>query len=58
MRAPAIDRAFERRLAALVNAREHGVLQGGLKGVGRNRCACGRTAISRKPCTRSRWDPR
>ena len=33
MRAPAIDRAFERRLAALVNAREPGVLQGGLKGV-------------------------
>ncbi len=33
MRATAIDRAFERRLAALVNAREHGVLQGGLKGV-------------------------
>ena len=29
----AIDRAFERRLAALVNARECGVLQGGLKGV-------------------------
>ncbi|HKE93192.1 MAG TPA: glutamate--cysteine ligase [Povalibacter sp.] len=33
MSAPAIDRAFERRLAALVNAREPGVLQGGLKGV-------------------------
>jgi len=28
-----IDRVFERRLAALVNARERGVLQGGLKGV-------------------------
>ncbi len=28
-----IDRVFERRLAALVNAREHGVLQRGLKGV-------------------------
>jgi len=28
-----IDRAFERRLAALVNSREPGVLQGGLKGV-------------------------
>lgn len=28
-----IDRAFERRLAALVNSRERGVLQGGLKGV-------------------------
>jgi glutamate--cysteine ligase len=28
-----IDRAFERRLSALVNSREHGVLQGGLKGV-------------------------
>jgi glutamate--cysteine ligase len=28
-----IDRAFERRLASLVNARERGVLQGGLKGV-------------------------
>ena len=28
-----IDRAFERRLAALVNARERGVLQRGLKGV-------------------------
>jgi glutamate--cysteine ligase len=33
MRASGIDRVFERRLAALVNAREHGVLQGGLKGV-------------------------
>jgi glutamate--cysteine ligase len=31
--ASGIDRAFERRLAALVNARERGVLQGGLKGV-------------------------
>lgn len=30
-----IDRAFERRLATLVNARERGVLQGGLKGVER-----------------------
>ena len=30
-----IDRAFERRLAALINARERGVLQGGLKGVER-----------------------
>jgi glutamate--cysteine ligase len=28
-----IDRVFERRLAAFVNAREPGVLQGGLKGV-------------------------
>ena len=28
-----IDRSFERRLAALVNAREPGVLQGGRKGV-------------------------
>lgn len=28
-----IDRAFERRLAALVNSREKAVLQGGLKGV-------------------------
>jgi glutamate--cysteine ligase len=28
-----IDRAFERRLAALVNIRERGALQGGLKGV-------------------------
>ena len=28
-----IDRVFERRLAALINAREHAVLQGGLKGV-------------------------
>lgn len=33
MSGPAIDRAFERRLAALVNARETKVLQGGLKGV-------------------------
>src|SRR6478735_7289594 len=31
----AIDQAFERRLGALVNAREPGVLQGGLKGVER-----------------------
>jgi glutamate--cysteine ligase len=30
-----LDRAFERRLAGLVNAREHGVLAGGLKGVER-----------------------
>jgi glutamate--cysteine ligase len=28
-----IDRTFERRLAALINIREHAVLQGGLKGV-------------------------
>jgi glutamate--cysteine ligase len=28
-----IDRAFERRLSAVINAREPGVLQGGLKGV-------------------------
>ena len=28
-----IDRAFERRLSALINLRERGVLQGGLKGV-------------------------
>lgn len=33
MRVSGIDRPFERRLAALVNARERGVLQGGLKGV-------------------------
>lgn len=33
MTASGIDRAFERRLAAFVNARERGVLQGGLKGV-------------------------
>lgn len=33
MTTPGIDRAFERRLAALVNLRERGVLQGGLKGV-------------------------
>ncbi len=33
MPASAIDRAFERRLASLVNARERGVLQHGLKGV-------------------------
>lgn len=30
-----LDRQFERRLAGLVNARERGVLQGGLKGVER-----------------------
>jgi glutamate--cysteine ligase len=30
-----LDRSFERRLAGLVNAREKGVLQGGLKGVER-----------------------
>lgn len=28
-----IDRAFEQRLSALINARERGVMQGGLKGV-------------------------
>lgn len=33
MTALGIDRAFERRLASLVNSREPGVLQGGLKGV-------------------------
>ncbi len=32
---PRLDRSFERRLAGLVNARERGVLQGGLKGVER-----------------------
>ena len=30
-----IDTVFERRLAALLNSREPGVLQGGLKGVER-----------------------
>jgi glutamate--cysteine ligase len=33
MSASGIDRAFERRLASLVNAREQAVLRGGLKGV-------------------------
>jgi glutamate--cysteine ligase len=33
MTAPGIDRAFERRFASLFNARERGLLQGGLKGV-------------------------
>ncbi|HEY6644602.1 glutamate--cysteine ligase [Povalibacter sp.] len=33
MSRPAIDRAFERRLASLINMREGGLLQGGLKGV-------------------------
>jgi len=33
MRASGIDRAFERRLATFINARERNVLQGGLKGV-------------------------
>lgn len=33
MHGSGIDRAFERRLATLVNARERGVLQGGLKGI-------------------------
>jgi glutamate--cysteine ligase len=33
MQGSGIDRAFERRLAALVNAREPAVLQGGLKGI-------------------------
>jgi glutamate--cysteine ligase len=33
MRASGIDRVFERRLAALINSREHAVLRGGLKGV-------------------------
>jgi glutamate--cysteine ligase len=33
MSASGIDRAFERRLASLVNARERALLQGGLKGV-------------------------
>jgi glutamate--cysteine ligase len=33
MTSSGIDRAFERRLATLVNARESSVLQGGLKGV-------------------------
>ncbi|MGH8251992.1 MAG: glutamate--cysteine ligase [Steroidobacteraceae bacterium] len=35
MPAPRLDRRFERRLAGLVNARERGVLTGGLKGVER-----------------------
>ena len=30
-----LDRTFERRLSGLVNARERGVLKGGLKGVER-----------------------
>jgi hypothetical protein len=39
MAKPRLDRRFERRLAGLVNAREAGVLTGGLKGVERRRCA-------------------
>ncbi len=35
MPTPRLDRQFERRLAGLVNARERGVLAGGLKGVER-----------------------
>ncbi|MGQ0385282.1 MAG: glutamate--cysteine ligase [Gammaproteobacteria bacterium] len=35
MPAPRLDRQFERRLAGLVNAREPGVISGGLKGVER-----------------------
>jgi glutamate--cysteine ligase len=35
MQGSGIDRAFERRLATLVNARERGVLRGGLKGIER-----------------------
>src|SRR5512134_3691806 len=35
MPTPRLDRQFERRLAGLVNARERGVLTGGLKGVER-----------------------
>jgi glutamate--cysteine ligase len=33
MTRPGIDRAFERRLSSLINSRQRGVLQGGLKGV-------------------------
>ena len=33
MRATGIDRVFERRLSTLINSRERGVVQGGLKGV-------------------------
>ena len=35
MPTPRLDRQFERRLAGLVNARERGVLTGGLKGIER-----------------------
>ena len=35
MARPRLDRSFERRLSGLVNARERGVLTGGLKGVER-----------------------
>ncbi len=35
MPAQRLDRQFERRLAGLVNSREHGVLAGGLKGIER-----------------------
>ena len=47
-----IDRAFERRLAALVNSRERAVLQGGLKGVEKESLRVeldGRLALSRHP---------
>ncbi len=47
-----LDRQFERRLAGLVNARERGVLQGGLKGVEREALrvtADGRIAQSPHP---------
>ncbi len=47
-----MDRAFEKRLAALVNSRVRGVLQGGLKGVERESLrvtAKGRIALSPHP---------
>jgi glutamate--cysteine ligase len=45
MSSSGIDRAFERRLASLVNAREPRVLQGGIERASRrNRCASRRTA--------------
>ncbi|MGH8204047.1 MAG: glutamate--cysteine ligase, partial [Steroidobacteraceae bacterium] len=45
-----LDREFERRLSGLVNARERGVVKGGLKGVEREALRVGPDGhISRKP---------
>ncbi len=54
MPTPHLDRQFERRLAGLVNARERGVLTGGLKGVEREALRVtpeGRIAQSPHPST-------
>ena len=50
-----LDRAFEKRLAGVINARAKGVLQGGLKGVERESLRVTPKGQISKARIRGRW---